>query len=287
MEKLKGFATKRPILFSAVIIVLGIVLTEIPLKGLLAPYVGVQPAHYIALIVEQGLTGALFFYLLARFGWLKAGGFTPLWQWRAVWLGWPLVIFTLLNASEFIGGPMYIDFSKPGLLALHLLTALSTGWVEEVMGRGLVLVAMLKTWGRSKRGIYAAVLTSSVLFGLAHLANFIAGRKPMLNSLTQVAFSLFFGVIFAACMLRNRSIWPMIVLHAAVDWGATLPEVAIGGGLRTVAPLMTPANALASILITLPLLIYGLFILRKVEPALQDPEIDVRTLPTSSPVAIS
>jgi len=130
-------------------------------------------------------------------------------------------------------------------------------------------------------------MTSSLLFGLAHLTNLIAGRKPMLNNLTQVAYSLFFGVIFAACMLRNRSVWPMIVLHAAIDWGGTLHEVAVGGGLRTTAPLMTPENALVNILITLPLLLYGLFILRKVEPIAQDPEKLPCELPTPSAAAIS
>jgi hypothetical protein len=59
----------------------------------------------------------------------------------------------------------------------------------------------------------------------------------------------------------------MIVLHAAVDWAATLREISVGGGLRTEVPVMSLESAVVSILITLPLLIYGLIILRKVEPA--------------------
>jgi len=285
MHKLKTFALDKPVLFSTVMIVLGIVLTEIPLRGLLEPYVGLQPAHYLSIILEQGLAGLLFFGLLARFGWLKLAGFTHPRQWRALWIGWPLLLFCLLNASDFIPGPLHIDFSQPVLLLLHLLTALSTGWVEEVLCRGVVVTAMLQKWGSSKRGIYAAVLVSSLLFGLAHLANFLAGRKPMLNNLTQVTFALFFGVIFAACMLRNRSIWPMILLHAAVDWAATLPEVAVGGGLRLVAPPITPTDALVSVLITLPLFLYGLFVLRKVEPAALDREEMQVVAPSALPAA--
>jgi len=100
-----------------------------------------------------------------------------------------------------------------------------------------------------------------------HLLNFLAGRKALLNTATQIIFAIFFGVIFAACLLRNRAIWPMILLHAAVDWAATLREVSVGGGLRTLEPAMSLENAAISILITLPLFLYGLFILRKVEPA--------------------
>lgn len=262
MFKLKAFATQRPILFSVVMILLGIVLTEIPLKALLAPYVGTQAAHYLTLILEQGFTGTLFFLLLARLGWLNTAGFTPPSHWRVLWLGWPLLVFTLINLEEGI----VIDTSQPGLIALHLLTALSTGWVEEVLCRGVVVTTLLQAWGRSRKGIYLSVLVSSALFGLAHLGNFLLGRKPLLNSITQITFSIFFGVIFAACVLRNRAIWPMILLHAAVDWAATLREIAVGGGLLTIAPPIAPTGALVSILITFPLFLYGLYVLRKVEP---------------------
>lgn len=262
MFGLKTLATERPLVFSLLAIAVGSLLTEIPIKGMLAPYVGNQPAHYLTLILEQGLTGALFFILLARFGWLPAAGFTPPRRWQALWLGWPLLLFTLINIEEGI----VIDTSKPGLIALHFMTALSTGWVEEILFRGVVTATLLQKWGQSRRGIYMAVLVSSALFGVIHLLNFLLGRKPLLDTATQITFAIFFGVIFAACVLRNLSIWPMILLHAAVDWAGTLDEIAVGGGLRTAVSPISPDQALVSILITLPLFLYGLFILRKVEP---------------------
>jgi membrane protease YdiL (CAAX protease family) len=130
----------------------------------------------------------------------------------------------------------------------------------------VVVSALLQKWGQTRQGITLSVLVSSALFGAVHLANFLAGRKPLLNTLTQITFAIFFGVIFAACLLRNRAIWPMILLHAAVDWAGTLREISVGGGLREVAPLLSPESAAISILVTLPLFLYGLFILRKVEP---------------------
>jgi membrane protease YdiL (CAAX protease family) len=279
MQKLKTFATQRPVLFSTVMILLGIFLTEIPLRDLLAPSIGLQSAHYVSIIFEQGLAGLLFFFLLVRFGWLDTAGFTSPKKWRALWLGWPLILFSLINVDEGI----VIDFSKPLLIGLHLLTALSTGWVEEVLCRGVVVTAFLQKWGRSKKGIYLSVLASSALFGLAHLANFIQGRKPLLNNLTQITFAIFFGVIFAACVLRNRSIW----LHAAVDWAGTLREVAVGGGLRLTTPVITPNSALISILITLPLFLYGLFILRKVDPASLNLDDVQPVLPDATPAVAS
>jgi membrane protease YdiL (CAAX protease family) len=263
MFKLKTFAIARPLVFSLLVILLGSLLTEVPLQELFSPSIGAQPAYYLTVILEQGIVGGLFFVLLARFGWLNTAGFTSPRQWRALWLGWPLLFFALINIEEGV----VIDVAKPVLIALHLLTALSTGWVEEVLFRGVVVTAFLQKWGQSRPGICLAVLVSSVLFGAVHLLNFIQGRKPLLNTATQIMFAIFFGVMFSACLLRNRSIWPVILLHAAVDWAGTLREIAVGGGLRVDIPPMSLASAGASILITLPLFFYGLFILRKVEPA--------------------
>ncbi len=263
MLKLKMLAARRPLVFSLAAILLGSLLTELPIQGWFAPYLGSQPAYYLTIILEQGLAGGLCFLLLARFGWLNTAGFTPFRQWRALWLGWPLVLFALINIESGI----VIDTSRPGLIALHLLTALSTGWIEEILFRGTVLTALLQRWGQRRKGIYLAVLVSSILFGATHLLNFVQGRKPLLDTATQITFAVFFGVIFGACFLRNRTIWPMMLLHAAVDWAGTLDEIAVGGGLHATVQPMTPGNALVSILITLPLCLYGLYILRKVEPA--------------------
>jgi membrane protease YdiL (CAAX protease family) len=263
MLRLKTFAIERPLVFSLTMILIGSFLTEIPIQKLLVPHVSTQAAHYLTIVLEQGIVGGFFFILLGFFGWLNPAGFTPAGQWHALWLGWPLALFALINVEPGI----VIDTTRPGLIVLHLLTALSTGWIEEILFRGTVLTAFLQKWGQSRQGIYLAVLVSSALFGATHLLNFIQGRKPLLDTATQITFAIFFGVIFSACFLRNRTIWPVILLHAAVDWAGTLDEIAVGGGLHKAVQSMSLNNALISILITLPLFLYGLFILRKVEPA--------------------
>lgn len=288
MSKLKTFALQSPVLFSMLSILIGIFLTELPLQNLLAPYFGLQPAFYLAVTLEQGLTGLLCFILLARFGWLAQAGFTPPSRWKALWIGWPLVVFVLINgALDLFTGDVIVDTAQPLLILLHALVALSTGWVEEVLCRGVVVTTLLHKWGQTRRGIYRAVLVSSLLFGVAHLVNFLQGRKTLLENVSQITYALFFGVIFAACLLRNRSIWPVIILHAAFDWAATLPEIAVGGGLPTTVSAITPSAALVSILITLPLFLYGLFVLRKVEPTSLDLEKTPCLPPVPSPVAIS
>ena len=264
MNKLKAFALQKPILFSILIILLAAFLTEIPLQNLIAPYWGYPAAWYLTIAVEQVLIGCLLFLLLARFGWLTMAGFTHPRQWRALWIGWPLLVFTLINGLDFLFGNLIIDTSKPLLILLNLLAALSTGWIEEILGRGVVLVPLLKKWGQTRKGIYLAVLVSSALFGILHILNFLQGRLPLINTLAQMTFAMFFGIMFAACMLRNRSIWPMIFLHAAIDWAGNLSEIAVGGGVQTTVPTMSIGDAFVNVLLCSVLGLYGLYILRKV-----------------------
>ncbi len=167
-----------------------------------------------------------------------------------------------------VEGSLVIDTSRPGLILLYTGLVLSIGFFEEILGRGVVLTVMLRKWGSTRRGIYQAVLVSSALFGAAHIVNMIAGRLPLLSTLTQIVYGFFFAVIFAACVLRNNSIWPMVIMHAAFDFGGRgLQEIAVGGASQMPAANSTPEGAITTFMLTLPLFLYGIFILRKVAPS--------------------
>lgn len=265
LHKLKTFSLQQPVLFALGVILLSILTTELPLDRLFAPHMSEHAAHYLSITLQQGLVGLALFWVLARFDWLGLAGFTPPAKWKALWLGWPLVLYTLLNASDWIGGGLTMDTSRPGVIALFTLTNLSTGWVEEIMGRGLVLIPLLLAWGQTRKGMYGAVITSSALFGIAHIINILLGRRLLVDGLAQIVYSTFFGVIFAACLLRNQTIWPMMLLHAAFDFAGNLSEISIGGVLHTAPKAMEISSALILGAITLPLFLYGLFILRKVK----------------------
>lgn len=260
---LKRFAWDRPVIFSALVLVVAILLTEIPLRVVLMPWLGDPGGELLEGIVEQGLVGLLLIWLLVRLGLFTRARFTPPRQWKALWLVWPLAVMALLNIWPLLDGSWVLDTSRPGLIVLCLGLVLSVGFFEEILGRGLVLTVMLEKWGSTRRGVYQAVLVSSALFGVGHIVNVIMGQLPLLSNLTQLLYGFFFAVILAACFLRNNSIWPAIVMHAAVDL-SLLREVIVGGAGSVAVANNTGMEALTTLLLTLPLLLYGLFILRKV-----------------------
>lgn len=112
-------------------------------------------------------------------------------------------------------------------LPAFLGVSLTAGFCEEVLFRGFLIWVL-----QPLVGLWLAVALAAILFGAAHAYQGAAGviRTGLL------------GLVFTAIVLLSGSLWPAIVLHAAVD--------AMGGViawliLRDPAP-MAAAEAAAS-----------------------------------------
>ncbi len=280
LNKIKLFAFKQPVLFSAILIVLCILATEISIAPLLSPSIGEQNATYLSGVILQGLTSIALIGLLHMLGLFdRVGLHFRFKRWKALWVGLPMLFYILINLLGVFIGAIRVDATRPVAIILYILLNLMIGLFEEVLCRGVCLQLMLQKWGQSKKGIYLAVLASSLLFGFAHLVNFFQQRFGLLAGVTQVVYTTFFGVFYAAIVLRNRSILPAIIFHALLDFAGNIREITVGGGIPDQAYIITLPVAINSILITLPLFIYGLIILRKVVP--ENPMVQEAATPAS------
>ncbi|MBU3217280.1 CPBP family intramembrane metalloprotease [Clostridium estertheticum] len=267
MNRLKSYAFNGPVIFSAILIIVTVAFTFIPLGPIFSPFLGFQAGEYITGILEQVIASLFLILILKQFDLFKIVGFTRFKECKSLWIVWPMIILSFLNGAGLIDGSIVIDKSKPFVIILFILTYLSTGLFEEVLCRGVVLGVILRKWGSTKKGCYLSVILSSVLFGSTHIVHFLLHHFSLLASLTQITYGTFIGVFFAACVLRNKSIYPAIMLHAIFDILGSLREIAVGGGINTAYFTISIPNAIASIIVMLPILIYGLFILRKVKPS--------------------
>ena len=267
MNKLKNFVNEHPIITVIALILLSTVLTEIHFEDKLTNIIDFQSASYLVGIIEQGGVSILLVILLGKLGLLEAAGFTQPSKWKQVWLIWPILLYSVLNGGTSpFDGTLTIDTGKPLLIVLFILLYLSVGFMEEIVFRGATLSILLNKWGGSRKQIYWVVLLSNLAFGALHLVNLVMGRGPLLSTGAQVLYGTFFGVFFAACFLRNKSIWPVIFGHALFDLCGNFSDIAVGSQSFDQVMDLTWQNALVTTLITLPLLVYGLVLLRKVEP---------------------
>lgn len=277
MNKFRSVVFQFPVTFAILVMIVAAALTEIHFEDRLAPYWGIQSASYLTGIIEQGGVSILLVILIRQLGMLEEAGFTHLKPWKSLWAIWPIFVFSIINGGTSpFDGTLTIDTSQPVLIMLYVLLYASVGFFEEILFRGVVLTLMLRKWGSTRRGVYLAVLVSSSIFGILHLVNLIMGRRTLLSTAAQILYGTFFGVFFAACFLRNKTIWPVIFSHALFDLCGNFNAIAVGGVFGQVKET-TPQEAVVAGLVTLPLMLYGLFLLRKMKPGQEGVETLLET----------
>jgi membrane protease YdiL (CAAX protease family) len=140
---------------------------------------------------------------------------------------------------------------------VFVVGALSTATVafgEEAMFRGVVLRLLLR------RGIAAAVVGSSAAFALMHLVNLAGGGHPVEVG-AQVLMTFGMGIGFAAVALVTGTIWPLVVVHLALDYAnAVQAAVAAASGTGLADDLV---NGGINVLLGVLWAAYGGWLLRR------------------------
>lgn len=122
----------------------------------------------------------------------------------AWWFAPPAITVILVLATTGVS-------STGAIAAAYLVLAMAVAINEETWFRGIVLAVLRPA------GIRTALIVSSVLFGVLHLAN-LAGGADLGAALLQVAFAVIFGVVSAELAIVAGSLWPAIVWHAGWDF---------------------------------------------------------------------
>ena len=126
---------------------------------------------------------------------------------RKIWWYAPLIAIEVIPIAVY-------GFSKDVML-LQFITAgiftITVGFNEEIYFRGIALRFLMG------KGQKKAIIVSSVIFGLLHLANALNG-KDMLYLVLQMLFAFLVGLVLAEIVSIGKSLWPAIVWHAAHDF---------------------------------------------------------------------
>ncbi|MCQ2438295.1 MAG: CPBP family intramembrane metalloprotease [Oscillospiraceae bacterium] len=121
---------------------------------------------------------------------------------------WFIPVWILVTGNLW-GGISPAAEGLPQLMAV--LSMLLIGYVEEMIFRGFLFSAMLKTDGLKK-----AVIISAVTFGIGHIVNLLAGQAS-LETVIQVFFAIAWGFIFTAVFYKGGSLLPCAAAHGLVN----------------------------------------------------------------------
>ena len=95
---------------------------------------------------------------------------------------------------------------------LYILTMLCVGFLEEVIFRGLLFNAM------AKDNIKAAVIVSSLTFGIGHIVNLINGSgASVFENLLQVLYACAAGFMFVMIYYTSESLIVCILSHGVFN----------------------------------------------------------------------
>ena len=111
---------------------------------------------------------------------------------------------------------------------LYVLSMLCVGLLEEVIFRGLLFNAM------KENGLRAAIVVSSITFGIGHIINLINGSgADLVSNLLQVVYATAAGFMFVMIYHRSKSLLVCIASHGIFNaLSAFSAEASATQGLR-------------------------------------------------------
>jgi membrane protease YdiL (CAAX protease family) len=96
-----------------------------------------------------------------------------------------------------------------------LLFVIAVGFNEEIYFRGIAYNFLLV------KGSKTAIIFSSIIFGVLHLANALNG-KSLVYLILQMIFAFLVGFVLAEIVSITKSLWFLIIWHALHDYIASI-----------------------------------------------------------------
>jgi len=210
----------------------------------LSRLMGVEKA--VTLPVCILLSGSLLLFIRKHGLWKKYGLCRPSVPAKKLLLYLPLVVIVSVNLWFGVGQNL-----SAAETVLYILSMCFVGFLEEIIFRGLLFQAMRKDSEK------AAVMVSSVTFGIGHIINLINGSgADLLSNLLQVCYAISIGFLFVMIFCKTGSLVGCIVTHSAVNALSAFSNEAA----------MTPGRQIftAAVLTVIPL-VYCLYLHKKVK----------------------
>lgn len=132
---------------------------------------------------------------------------------KKVWYYIPLILIEII-AILLSGFSSEITVKQYIVL---LFFVIAVGFNEEIYFRGIVYNLLLI------KGSKTAIIFSSIIFGVLHLANALNG-KNLMYLILQMIFAFLVGFVLAEIVNISKSLWFIIIWHAIHDYIASVTD---------------------------------------------------------------
>ena len=191
---------------------------------------------------------------------------------KSLLVGLPFVLFAtvmlIFNATGLK------SFNVYNFISLLFLT-LFVGVYEELLCRGWLQNAFVRTHNTSRGKVILSIILSSLVFGAMHITNALSGQS-LFETLMQVLQATAMGFFLGAVYYRTRNIYGVMFMHFYWDLAVMIGEM---NQLRdctngVVTNDILTFSVLTSLLFSVVYTCVGLYVLRKekVAPLLDEPK---------------
>lgn len=140
---------------------------------------------------------------------------------KSVSYGFPMLI---IAGISLIGSLSSLDGFNLGNFINLLLLTIFIGIAEEFLCRGWLQNEFIERYGDSKKHIILSILFSSLIFGLIHFSNMLAGQD-LLTTIVQVIQATSAGLLLGSIYYKTKNIWAVIFLHGMYDFCLMLGDL--------------------------------------------------------------
>ncbi len=162
-----------------------------------------------------------------------------------------------------------------GFIFYNLAIAVS----EEFLFRGVIFTQMLDSRKGKKGCIFAAIIVSSVIFGLRHFLNLVTAPNVIITTVGQALFTFMAGFYLCAVYLRTRNIWVCIVIHFLEDFFTGFWAIVSTAALTSQSVDGTIANMFMLVAVHSVYIIFGVIMLKskkwEYRPLIENKENDL------------
>ena len=264
MAAISRFADRKPLMFGLGALLAWIVLDALVL-GVLTLLLKMPIANPFVQVAGTLSATCILLLMASRLGWLHRIGLTDFGTLATWGLTLILVLYVVISGFYPFFGDLTFDprslVDTPEARAI-LLQALLVGFVEETVFRGILLYALVRVWGQTRRGLVASVVVQAALFGILHALQVLFGAAPS-AALANVLETFVFGLGLGALVLSVGTLWPAIVLHTASNSFILIK----GLSSQWIDPVFL--GYLGEALFELPLALLGLWMMVKVRSVRQ------------------
>ena len=173
---------------------------------------------YLSKIIQQGCGGIAAILLMRRLN-IRLFG-KP--QHMLYMIPCLLIAIDNFQFSSYFQGNMQLVHNELMDFLLFALYCLSVGLFEECIFRGVIFAVVAGLFSKDKKGLWLTYITSSVVFGIAHIFN---------GSILQVGYTILTGGLFAFALMKTKNIFCCAFVHALYNFGGLLFETAERFGL--------------------------------------------------------